>query len=311
MTRRIFARAILPVAIGLLVTTALAQMANKTDGALPAGLVAERDVAYRDDTPRPHNLLDIVYHKENAKGGRPLIILVHGGGWHGGSKWAFGRAALPRYGEAGYVAASINYRLSGVAKFPAQIEDVKAAIRWLRANAEKYGIDPDRIGLIGGSAGAHLVALAGAASPEDGLEGDGPHLDKSSRVQCVVARSGIYDLRPEIIGAEGNKDFAVVGLLGGTAEEKADLAKKASPVVYLDPKDPPMLIIHGTADTRIPYRAAEYVVKEMKKAGTSYEFITIEGGGHGGAPTAEKRREVNQAVMKFFDKHLRAGSTAE
>ena len=306
MTRRIFARAVLPVVAGLLVTTALAQPAKKRDAALPPGVVVERDVAYRDDTPKPHNLLDIAYREDKVEGGRPLIILVHGGGWHGGGKSAFGRAALPRYAETGYVAASINYRLSGVAKFPAQIEDVKAAIRWLRANADRYNIDTDRIGLIGGSAGAHLVALAGATSAEDGLEGDGPHLDESSRVQCVVARSGIYDLRPEIIGREGSNDFAVVGLLGDTAQEKADLAKKASPVLYLDRDDPPILIIHGTKDTRIPFRAAEYVVEELKKAGTPYEFITIEGGGHGGAPTPEKKREVNQAVTKFFDKHLKA-----
>jgi acetyl esterase/lipase len=312
MMRRTFARTIPLIALGILITAALAQepgrRANKpqVDPAdLPAGIVIDRDVAYRDDTPRPSNLLDIAYSKEDTEGGRPVIIFVHGGGWHSGAKATFGQPALPRYAEDGYVVATINYRLSGAAKFPAQIEDVKAAIRWLRANAKKYHADPDHIGLIGGSAGAHLVALAAVTSPEDGLEGDGPNLDQSSRVQCVVARSGIYDLRYEVIGDKGNDDFALFGLLGGTAKQKPDLAKKASPAVYLDRDDPPMLIIHGTNDPRIPYRAAEYMVEQLKKAGTPYEFITIEGGGHGGAPTDEKKREVEQAIRQFFAKHLK------
>jgi acetyl esterase/lipase len=303
MRRTSLARLFMLAVIGLVVTVALAQR-NATP-ALPAGVVLDRDVAYRDDTPRPCNLLDIAYPKEHVKGGHPAIIFVHGGGWQSGSKSTFGATALPHYAEEGFVTASINYRLSGTAKFPAQIEDVKAAIRWLRAHADKYNVNPDRIGLIGGSAGAHLVALAAVTSPKDGLEGDGPYLDQSSRVQCVVARSGIYDLRYEAIGDQGNNDPALFGLLGGTAKDEPDLAKKASPVVYLDRDDPPMLIIHGTNDTRIPFRAATYMVEQLKKAGTPYEFIAIEGGGHGGAPTEEKKREVNQAVTKFFDKYLK------
>ncbi|MFQ6132220.1 MAG: alpha/beta hydrolase fold domain-containing protein [Armatimonadota bacterium] len=312
--RRGFKIGVLVGAVALLVTAALTQRDDNDHvraqprgrrADLPVGVRADFDVAYRSDTEPPYNLLDISYHEESAPGGRPAIIFVHGGGWRGGDKSTYAQRPAREYAGDGYVTVNVNYRLSGSAPFPAAIEDVKAAIRWLRANAERYGVDPSRIGMMGGSAGAHLVALAGVTSPDDGLEGDGPHPEVSSRVQCVVARSGIYDLRPEFLTQKGNGDPAVVGFLGGPADEKAELARQASPVVYLDAEDPPLLLIHGTEDWRIPILAAEHMVAALERAGTPYQYIRVEGGGHGGAPTPKRAAEIEAAIAAFFAKHLK------
>ncbi|MCB1020254.1 MAG: alpha/beta hydrolase, partial [Acidobacteria bacterium] len=154
--------------------------------ALHGEVVTELDVAY--DTRSPKQKLDLYYDDGAGQGLRPAIVLVHGGGWSSGDKGGKLWRTLPvEFAQRGYVAASVNYRLTDEAPTPAQIEDVKAAVRWLRANAERLRLDPDRIGAFGHSAGAHLVALLGLTRPKDGLEGDGPNQEQSSAVQAVLA----------------------------------------------------------------------------------------------------------------------------
>jgi acetyl esterase/lipase len=268
-------------------------------------IVAERDIAYRDDVAAPYNLLDVIHFDDRAPGGRAAIVLAHGGSWRAGDK-ADHNDVVAGLANAGYVVANVNYRLSGTAKFPAAIEDVKAAIRWLRANAAQYDVDADRIGLMGLSAGGHLAALAAVTSPRDGLDGSGPHADLSSTVRCVVTRAGIYDFREGAPGKTEYIDGGITAFLGAAPCDAPDLARRASPVAYLTRDDPPMMIIHGTADPKIGYPAAQHMADALQQAGVPYEFITIEGGGHGGSPTAQREREVNEGMMGFFGRYLSA-----
>ncbi len=274
-----------------------------TEVALPPALRCDCNVRYRDDLVSRKPYLDLVYHAENPARGRPAIVFVHGGGWSAGDKH-FYRPTLVRWAGRGYVAVAVNYRLTGEAVYPAALEDVKASIRWLRAHAEEYGIAPGRVGIAGVSAGAHLAALAGVVQPGDGLEGDGPYPEQSSAVSCVVARSGVYDLRPEALGRSGSRDLAVRGLLGGRADRKPELARSASPVAFLDPADPPMLVIHGTADRRIPVAAAHHMAEALTQAGVAHELLLVEEGNHGGAPTPERERAVQEAMGRFLAAHL-------
>ena len=199
-----------------------------------------------------------------------------------------------------YVGASVGYRLSGEAIWPAQIHDCKAAIRWLRANAEKYSIDPQRIGVWGGSAGGHLVNMLGTSGDVKELEGDCGSPEQSSRVSCVVPFCGPTNFLAPKRFEGGKRPSAVDLLLGGTIEEKQDLAKQASPITYVSPDDPPFLIVHGTADRTVPFEQAEMFDDALRKAGVDVTFVKIVGGGHGIGGEA-----VHQRVRAFFDKHLR------
>jgi acetyl esterase/lipase len=270
----------------------------------PRGCLADLDVAYRGDTPRPHNLLDVVYHRRPVRGGRPAVIIVHGGSWRAGSKSYYRKSLMSALARRGYVAVSISYRLSGVAGFPAAVEDVKAAIRWTRAHARRYDIDPAHIGIWGSSSGAHLAALAAVTSPADGLDGHGPYPDVSSRVQCAVCRSGVYDLRPEA-NPVASRSPDRMAFLGGSPDRTRQIARRASPVVYLDRHDPPMLIIHGTKDINIPFGAARQMVAAMERAGTPHQFIAVEGGAHSFAAVPGEARRAEAATMSFFDRYLK------
>ncbi|MCX7011927.1 MAG: alpha/beta hydrolase [Candidatus Sumerlaeota bacterium] len=270
---------------------------------LPADLVLERDLTYGEGPNAQYQTLDILYHKDTSKR-RPAIVMVHGGGFRGGDKATFlDRVAY--FGKLGYVTMTINYRLTGVAPFPAQVEDCKQAVRWLRANAAKYGVDPEHIGALGGSAGAHLAAMLALVPKSAGLEGDGPYQDQSSRVQAAVPISGAFDFRPDSIRRTGMQvdDVALVPFLGGTADEKPDLAAKASPITYIAKDEPPLLIIHGTADKRIDVRQAEEFGEALKKIGADYELVIMEGAGH--VPNIPSMPEYEAKVEAFFAKNLK------
>lgn len=268
----------------------------------PPGLRFLSDIAYRTDTGSRKTSLDLAAHERDIEGGRPALVFIHGGGWSAGDR-RFYRRAMLQWASEGYVCIAPNYRLSGEAKFPAQIEDVRCAIRWLRAHAASYGVDPHRVAAYGVSAGAHLATLAAFAQPEEGLE-VGPWQGQSSALQCVTARSGIYDLRPEALGPVGSGDLAVVNLLGAAADEVPELAAQASPMAFLDDSDPPVLVIHGTSDERIPHAAAERLAEECARLGVVCELLSLEGGGHGGARSPEFDARVESAMRQFLEKHL-------
>ena len=197
--------------------------------------------------------------------------------------------------------ASINYRLSQHAVFPAQIEDCKAAIRWLRANAAKYHLDPDHIGVWGASAGGHLVAMLGTTAGVKDLEGAGGNLDQSSRVQCVVDWFGPSDL--VTIGARHyDPNSPESRLIGGPVQENQEKARKASPVTYVTKDSAPFLIMHGDQDNVVPLGQSEELATALKKVGAEVHFVVIEGNGHGGPGFGSPDRR--RLIEDFFARHL-------
>ena len=219
------------------------------------------------------------------------------------------RKEIEEAARRGYVAATISYRLTQPDEqrkakypFPAQVHDVKCAIRWLRAHADKYHVDPERIGVTGGSAGGHLSMILGVTDESAGLEGDGCYPDQSSRVQAVVNVFGPTDMLHLHKTSEGAAPI-VASFLGGDPETAAKTYKAASPISYVDKDDPPILTIHGTADTLVPPDQAERFDTAMKKAGAEHSLLLLGGQGHGfrGDAAAEAQR----AMYAFFDKHLK------
>ncbi|HEX5102226.1 MAG TPA: alpha/beta hydrolase, partial [Pirellulaceae bacterium] len=241
--------------------------------------------------------LDVLKPKAESDKPRPCIVWIHGGGWQNGNK-SSGLARLAGYVASGdYVGVSVGYRLTDKGSWPAQIHDCKAAIRWIRANAEKLGIDPNKIGVWGSSAGGHLVSHLGTSGDVKEVEGELGTTGVSSRVACVVDFCGPSDFPSFQLtsGAQG----PVSKLLGGVPKDKPDAAKQASPITFVTKDDPPFLIVHGTDDRTVPFDQADRFHDAQKKAGVDSTFIKIEGGGHGiGGPEVEAR------VRAFFEKHL-------
>jgi len=233
----------------------------------------------------------------------PVVVWVHGGGWQGGDKAiASGHAAL-RQMARGYAVASLEYRLSGETAFPAQIEDCKAAVRWLRAQAPTYGLDPQRIAAWGSSAGGHLVALlgtsAGVAALESGAQGS---QGQSSAVQAVVDWYGPVDflqMDPSHLAADSPESR----LLGCTVTACRDRVALANPITYIDPLDPPFFIQHGSADGTVNPLQSELLHRALTAAGVPSTHVVLPGAGHGGAAFSEP---ANLALIEaFLDRHLK------
>ena len=214
----------------------------------------------------------------------PLVVYVHGGGWRSGDKaGAFERGDSRMFFALGFAVASINYRLAPQFHFPAQVQDCKLAVRYLRSNADAFGIDPDRIGLWGSSAGGHLVSLMGTADDSDGLEGPGLE-GVSSRVSAVVDHFGPTDLNvdPSQTTSEGRS--MLVDFLGCLPAECPGLARQASPVTYVTSDDPPVLILHGEKDSLVPYSQAERFAERLRQAGNACALIKVKNAEHGFIP---------------------------
>lgn len=246
-----------------------------TDVALCAGIV----FAEVDDHPLR---LNIVRPLDASASPRPVVIWIHGGGWREGRhtdglEWW----CCPAMASAGFVAASIEYRLTEEARFPAQIHDVKAAIRWARVNAARFGGDPDRIGLWGHSAGGHLAALAGLTGDRPELEGDLGPAGVSSRVQAVVPASPPTDFSQEDFVVDPEASPFVVDLLGGVSPAQQDIMRVASPVTYAAPDAPPFLVIHGVADELVPVEQGDRLVRALETAGASVVYERLDGADHG------------------------------
>jgi acetyl esterase/lipase len=292
------------------------QVVAQTDDAARRELIqktAERsqvevrlDQAYAGNA-NERQMLD-VYLPKQRKNDKPLpvVAFIHGGGWiHGDRRGsASGCIGLARTGD--YAAVGIGYRLTNEAHWPAQIYDCKAAIRWIRGHAKELNLDADKIAVWGSSAGGHLSSLLGTSGGVKEIEGDlGPFVGLSSRVACVVNWCGPEDLTKPIMytpnGEPVVKDDAVMGLLGGTFEEKHAEAVAASPLTYVSSDDPPFLNAQGTKDQRVDYKNAEWIHAALKKAGVSSLLIPITDGGHGSVNNAELKRRSEQ----FVALHLR------
>ena len=223
-----------------------------------------------------------LYLPEKPKGSG-LVVWIHGGGWRKGSKEQCFITWLP---EHGYTVASISYRFSGVAKFPAQLHDCKGAVRWLRANAGKYGYNPKKIFVAGASAGGHLAALMATTSGHKLLEGRvGGNLDQSSSVQAAIDYYGATDfvLRSKTQPSRANEKGSVVyDLLGGGAHEKVAEAKLASACYHVSKDDPPLLVFHGTQDKTVLPDQSIAIEATYKQAGLPIKLHVLEGAVHGG-----------------------------
>ena len=264
---------------------------------LSAGIKLVQDLQYVENG-HERNRLDL-YLPEKAEGQLPLIVWIHGGAWWAGSKQGCPAVFLT---AKGYAVASINYRLSQHAVFPAQIEDCKAAIRWLRANADKYHLDADHIGVWGSSAGGHLVAMLGTTGNVKELEGTGGNLDQFSRVQCVVDWFGPTDMTT--MGRQADKpDTPVAKLIGGPVQENLEKARKASPMTYVGKDSAPFLIMHGDQDNTVPLQQSEVLAEALKKAGVEARLVVIKGNGHGGPDFNSP--ENRKMIEDFFAKHLK------
>ncbi len=291
-----------------------AQPRNNRQGAatnanVPRGVKLEADIAYREgnDAWKLDLLLPDAATGE-VKKKRPAIVFVHGGGWRSGDKrrgYFFDGAK--QYAQQGYVCATVNYRLTGEAPFPACIEDVKCAVRWLRAHADKYNIDPDRIGAYGNSAGAHLVSMLGLTSEAEKLEGDGPWQKYSSSVQAVCASATPTDFMNW--GSRNGRFRGESTLLSGPEKTLEERKKLASPITHVSRTAPPFLLIHGTADRTVPYSQGTSFAKALKAAGANdVTLLSFEGAGHG--VFLQKFRETDKAMKAFFTRTLNSQKDA-
>ena len=272
---------LLLLALALSSTAGAADITRDIEYARVGDLSLKLDL-YRPKTPRPL-----------------LIVYVHGGAWQGGSKTEFPLGGLV---AEGFAAASIDYRVSKQAPFPAQAHDIKAAIRYLRAQQAQLGINAQRIVIAGASAGGHLAAIVGVTNGNKELEGTvGDHLDQSSDVQGIISLFGASNLQT-ILGQSTEKGLkmrapALQLLLGGSPSEKPDLAKLASPVTHIDAHDPPLLLIHGDADPQMPPEQSKELSAAYEKAGLTVKLILIPGAVHGGKQFYDPER---LALMKDF-----------
>lgn len=247
--------------------------------------------------------MDVVTPK-SGDGPFPAVVCIHGGGFRAGSRKSFLQVAY-RLADAGYVAASVSYRLSPKHQFPAHVEDVKAAVRFLRANAQRFRIDPARIGATGGSAGGHLALMLGLTGGVDEFEGSGPALDESSRVQAVVNFFGPTDLTKSYEpGASVDAAEVLPMFLGGDLDHARALHIKASPINWVSPDDAPTLTIHGTKDRFVAYEHARWITDRLGQAGVDAELLTLEGADHGFGGFGDRLEEAHAAMIEFFDRHL-------
>jgi acetyl esterase/lipase len=286
--------------------------AQSPQQALPEGTKVFRDLAYVENG-HERQRLDL-YVPQKAKGPLPVIIWIHGGAWSGGSKAGPGQALA--FIEKGYAVASIGYRLSQHAIFPAQAEDCKSAIRWLRANAKTYQLDSNHFAAWGASAGGHLAALVGTAGDAKELEGNGGNLEQSSRVQAVVDFFGPTDfLQMESHAVSGAAlkhnpaNSPESRLVGGAIQENPGKVQMANPIRYVTKDDPPFFIAHGELDPLVPWHQSQLLYEALHQAGVDVSFVKIPEASHGGPQFSTEQMQSD--VLAFFEKHLKAHTNGE
>jgi acetyl esterase/lipase len=263
---------------------------------------ADKDVTYCTMEDQPQKM-DIYYPQSG--GPWPVLMYVHGGSWveldkAEGAGWNYLNAQ-------GYLVVSVNYRLATMTvKFPVMIEDVKCAVRYLRAHRAEYNLDPDHIGAVGASAGGHLVALLGTSDPSAGWD-VGEYPDQSSRIQAVVTESGLSDFTHEV---KGGVDMAIYFAFGDLARPNSPGMAAASPVTYITPDDPPFLIIHGDQDGTVPLEQAQVLNQRLTEAGVPSTLVIVQNAGHDlkalpGKTAVPSQEEISKTILEFLEKNLK------
>jgi len=266
---------------------------------LPEGIVEKKDVEYGNVGGKRPLLLDL-YMPDKLDKPAPGLIFIHGGGWQGGNRTDY-KYYTVRYAKRGYVVASISYRFAPEAPFPAAVQDAKCAVRWMRTNAATYHINPDKIAVIGGSAGGYLAMMIGYASDVPELEGDGGNNGVSSRVQAVVNLYGPFDMEC----AEARDADVVRKFIGKTYAEAPELYKLASPLAHLTKDDPPTLIFHGTIDDTVPVAQSDRLAAKLKELGIPYVYEKFEGWPHTMDIAIDVNKRCQWFMNRFFDQYLR------
>ncbi|MDZ4289283.1 MAG: alpha/beta hydrolase [Prosthecobacter sp.] len=276
---------------------------------LPAGIRMEKNISYISEGDEAQKL-DLYLPEKAADKPLPLIVHIHGGGWRGGNKFPCPVTAMVL---KGYAVASVEYRFSQKAVFPAQIQDCQAAIRWLRAHSEKYNFDPSHVAVVGASAGGHLSALVGTSGGKKAFAPIGGNDDQPDHVQAVCDIYGPADFSTVVQQAAEDKNVKNIfqfntpsdpysGLIGAKLDDKAK-SDPVSPVHYVSKDSPPFLILHGTHDTLVPYAQSEQLAAALKEKGVKVWLQTLPGSGHGGP--AFGKPAVVKLMQNFFEKHLK------
>ncbi len=265
---------------------------------LPEGVTFEKGIEY-SNPDNQHLQLNLARPK--GKGPFPCVLCIHGGGFRAGSREGY-NAQVIRLAQHGYVAVTVSYRLAPKYPFPAAVHDTKAAVRWLRANAAKYGIDTGRIGVTGGSAGGTLAQMLGVTIGVKEFEGSGGNPTESSAVTCVVNFYGANDFTRSY-GKSVDAAQVLPLYLGGDLTKARPAHIRSSPLYWVTPDAVPTLCIHGTKDPYVHVEQAEMLVEKLKATGIEVELLKLEGAGHGFKGKDAERAE--QAMIAFFDKKLK------
>ncbi len=285
----------------LIVATSGFAQTNPVIDALPKGTILHSNISYNNDT-LPKHLLDI-YLPDNAKGKVPLVIFIHGGGWLSNDKYAdmgYMKKTVAEIVSSGFALASIDYRFSTQAVFPAQMLDCNRAISYLYDNADKYSFDKSRFALMGFSAGGHLASMVGLSKNNDVSAFFMPKTSKLFSFKAVVDFYGPAEL---ILFPGSNDAKSPEGLLIGAAPlSRPDLAKAASPITYVDQNDPPFLIIHGEKDEMVATKHSHLLSAWLNVMGVQNELVIVKDAPHFGEMFDSD--EVRNKVMNFLRKQL-------
>ena len=295
-------RPAVPVLAALVAATAVCVQPGAAADRPPAGVVFEEGIEYSN--PDDQHLQLNMARPENGSDPRPGIVCIHGGGFRAGTRESFDNLCMV-LAENGYVAVTVTYRLSPAYQFPAAVHDVKAAVRWMRANAENYNIDPNRIGTTGGSAGGHLAQFLGVTAGVQRFEGNGGNAEYSSNVSCVVNYYGPSDFTKSY---DASVDAAEVLplFLGGDLEQERHRHILASPLYWVTPDAAPTLCIHGTEDRYVAHEQAVWLIDRLTASDVEARLMTIEGADHGfRGESMEVKAAIEQARIAFFEKHLK------
>jgi acetyl esterase/lipase len=277
-----------------------AKTAFSADPPIPEGVIFQKEIEYSN--PDDVHLQLNMARPKTGEGPFPAVVCIHGGGFRAGHRDGYNGLCL-KLAEHGYVAVTVSYRLAPKYQFPAAVHDTKAAVRWLRAHAKDYKVDPGRIGTTGGSAGGHLAQFLGVTADVPMFEGDGGNSGVSSHVACVVNVYGPSDFTKSY-GKSVDAAEVLPLFLGGNLDTARHQHIVSSPLYWVTPNAAPTLCIHGTEDKYVAHEQAVWLIDKLKAADVEAELLTLPGAGHGFK--GDDAVKSDQALLAYFDKKLKS-----